>query len=617
MKKIKIIKNLAFLSLAFLTSCSDQVNKESSSIINKEEIKEDKKDEVSENKTNNKEQIPLNELSKNGKTYYYGSLKDAGYTHKHDDVYVKDNNTYQITKYDNYKLNYQIDGVKYTDKRKIGSYFANSNGDLTSNLEEVESSFSLNDSYNERIYKDTRETVVKSSKQAYQFNVYNINSENSEEFKTENVEGMSFVENYKEYQILEDTSFIKDEFIYKIAKFKKYDNSTTYHYIRYKKDETISKKYNAGYKYITNSIKEEDGYVAFVPVIIRYGNFSNSGEIERSNLSSHICNNCLSPYQLTTTKDELIYIKRYEFDGLVNMAGKHLPNPERRNEFTDKYLYYQVAPYSEVGSYMYKYRPAVYLPSELRLPINCKEWMNEKDAFNSFCRVENMNITYKKSFGMFNDRKIGYSKNYMNNLVRKIRLTKLRMHKLSNGLNSAQLQVVKDGYYDEYSITQEFQNYQGLFVDENIQVSKTASNNVHDLLTVKSIISDYKYSYDEEIKDYSLINDDENKQIYAIRSQIAKYNNIKVYDKYVEDVIRINIDEVIDNFVILDTFGFYSFKYNRYFKKDENYLLDYYYNDEGQKISNDDNAISKYEIKIKEADYNYENEYLYTIRMTS
>lgn len=611
----KFLKMGVLIAMSTLTSCSSRkmVSSDNSptitiNVTEKDDDETEVKQEVNKDSTilEEKDYVPLKELKRNNKKYYYGDLKAAGYNHQHNDIYLKDGVKYQINKIDNYKMTYDISALKLINRRKVGDYyFASSRGDLTSDINESAFSYSLDEQYKEKWYSTYKESVVESSLKGYEFIDYKMNNSS---FTKDVVSNMSFASDYVDFSLLDDYSFNRDGFTYKIAKFKRDNGIIDYKYVRFDSTMNVTSKFKTGYKVKTHKVKTDDqGKIAYVPILISYGQYNDGWDKNvPDHLDSSLCNECKSPFKRLLEADEFMFIKRSEYDELLSYSGKH--NIRADNEFDFKDNYYKtvkVTPYNEFGSYKSRYQSAIYLPSSLSIPINGKRNMNDNEYFNAFSSVKEINATYLNYPIFFEDETSFYSESYKYTLPFNISLTKLRTHRVSYP-DSIQLQRVEDGKKDTYTVNQTFENIKGLFLDENIEISNISSNNIDDLYSKRNVITSTSYYPSEE--DTSL-----NKQgIYSYRSEVAKRNNIKVYEKYLEDIYRNKIDETQDDFVIVDNLGYYSFKYNRYIKENNKNTLDFYFKG-NKKITKDDLGINNFELEIKDININDDNEYLYTI----
>lgn len=612
---------LLTLSTLSLSSCSKSINyqKESTVIIKNDDSKtEEKTSEIPILKDEEQEDnIPLNEIKKGNDTYYYGDLKKAGFTHLYNDIYQKDGQRYQISKKINYKGSFKVSSIKYSDEYTDNQkFFVNSAGEFVTDID------SSDKNYRPKIenleYEDDlkKESYIKSDEKIYNFEIFNIGQDKDKLFQKEEVEGYNFINNYKSYQILDKVNLNYNGYTYRIAKFVDNNNKTEFKYIRYKKTDNITSTYKIGYKYETNDILLDNGIVKFVPVELEAGIFAtNKNDINYNDyLDSQICNHCDGVLS-SRTSTETIFITRNEYDSLYARSANHNSYSISDNDwgyFTDSIRTYKVTPYNQFGSYCYKYQPVDgSRPSSLNLPLNGKKNMSNNEVINVYGKVKNITATYS-SYPVFFSKVIrkGYSSSLKTSFSKNIELKKMRTHHVYSP-NSYQLQKISEGEFDSYSVVQQFNNFSGLFIDKNIEISSISKTSIDDLYSLKNVISNYEYSSKEEIKDYSLVNSS-NLNSVVLRSEVDSKNNISTYDKVIKIVKKEEKEDVDDDFIIKDELGYYSFKYKNHFNLNQKYNLDYYFDGLNQ-INKKEFRVDNFITELYKLDENKDNEYLYQI----
>lgn len=623
----KKIMLFSLLTVSFICSCSKKQNVVQNENVAEREIEistddledemvdnssENKKEEVSkeENKEENEVVIPLKTIKRNNKVYHYGDLKRAGYNLLYGDVYQKDGKRYQISKSQNYKVSYDIKSIKYVDKRQVGeNLYVDSSGNMTTDIYKSSRVNRLNSNNLENISDTTRETLEETDKKIYEFNNYNLQDRTGSTFKKEVVDNMSFIKDYTSYSTIDNSTFKYNGYTYKVGKFKKLNSSVDeYRWIRYQSDDQVSFKYKEGYKYTTNDIRKDiDGRVEFVPIRVAYGNYNSTSNRGYDDcLDSYLCSNCNGAID-TVSSFESMYIYRKDYEALYKSAYNH-----RTNDNMDgvKSLTMKVVPFNKNGSYIAKYTSSY--SAGMELSIFNKD-QNESSKFRMFDKVNNEYITASSHPLFFTEKKTGYSATIKSNTVLQVDLPKIRMHKAINVNNGYQLQKVNDATYDTYKLQQSYVNEQGIFLDENIEVSSIIKNNLIDLFNSKKIVSTYNYTPNEEIKDYSLLGVD-NTSTISLRSEIDDNNRISVYQRYVEDIKKTIVSTHVDEFALFETSGYYSFTYQRYFKDSQKYNLPYYLDENELKVTALDISAESFEFEITNIEEQEdEKKYLYVI----
>lgn len=612
---------LLTLSTLSVTSCSKSVNfqKESTVIIKNDEGKtEEKTSEVPTLKDEEKEEsISLNEIKKGNETYYYGDLKKAGFNHLYNDIYQKGGQRYQIIKRRNYTGSFKVSSIKYTDEYIDNQkFFVNSSGEFVTDIDSSDKNYRPKIENLEYEDEDKKESYLKSEDKIYNFEIYNIGQDKDKLFQKEEVEGYNFINNYKSYQILDKVNLNYNGYTYRIAKFVDNNNKTEYKYIRYKNSDNITSTYKTGYKYETNDILLDNGAIKFVPVEIEAGIFANNkNDINYSGyLDSQICNHC-DGVLASRVSNETIFITRNEYDSLYARSANHNPYSISDNDwgyFTNSIRTYKVTPYNQFGSYCYKYQPVDgSRPSSLNIPLNGKENMSNNEVINVYGKVKKLTATYS-SYPVFfsNNIRKGYSTSLKTSITKNIELKKMRTHHVYSP-NSFQLQKISEGEFDSYSVVQQFNNFSGLFIDKNIEVSSISKTSIDDLYSLKNVLSKYEYSSKEEIRDYSLVNSS-NLDSVVLRSEVDSKNNVSTYDKVIKCIKREEKENVDDDFIIKDELGYYSFKYKNYFNLNQKYNLDYYF--DGLNIINKKELrVDNFITELYKLEENKDNEYLYQI----
>ena len=188
--------------------------------------KEDEEKDVGVNtseekqKVEEKEIIPLKSIEREGKKYYYGSLKDAGYNRIDSSTYLKDGKKYEIKKYDNYQGMVNVSRVDYLNRRKDDNlYFADENGSVTTDISKANRRYYLKEDRKEVFHDGIKESYEISDKKVYEFSVYKTHDENKNTFSSEVVDDCSFIKDYFSYQVLNDIKFSDGDYQYYLAKF--------------------------------------------------------------------------------------------------------------------------------------------------------------------------------------------------------------------------------------------------------------------------------------------------------------------------------------------------------------------------------------------------------------
>ena len=214
--------------------------------------KEDEEKDVGVNsseekqKVEEKEIIPLKSIEREGKKYYYGSLKDAGYKRIDSSTYLKDDKKYEIKKYDNYQGMVNVSRVDYLNRRKDDNlYFADENGSVTTDISKANRHYYLKEDRKEVLHDGIKESYEISDKKVYEFSVYKTHDEKKNTFSSEVVDDCSFIKDYSSYQVLNDIKFSDGDYQYYLAKFYKSAERFDYRYIRHRKEDSVDFKYKS------------------------------------------------------------------------------------------------------------------------------------------------------------------------------------------------------------------------------------------------------------------------------------------------------------------------------------------------------------------------------------
>ena len=584
--------------------------------------KEDEEKDVGVNsseekqKVEEKEIIPLKSIEREGKKYYYGSLKDAGYKRIDSSTYLKDDKKYEIKKYDNYQGMVNVSRVDYLNRRKDDNlYFADENGSVTTDISKANRHYYLKEDRKEVLHDGIKESYEISDKKVYEFSVYKTHDEKKNTFSSEVVDDCSFIKDYSSYQVLNDIKFSDGDYQYYLAKFYKSAESFDYRYIRHRKEDSVDFKYKSGYKVTTFDVKDDLVKPEYVPIIIGQGKINdNNCTYYRESFSPSICNNCLSPVR---ERQRLIkvFIPYREYISLYNMTYNHDDGISEYKKYfydDDKSISTLLTVFYHQGGYIREFQDAIYKPSVIRVNVKGDRWTNRDEIFYYFDSVDSVNCTNEDYKIMFNlQHRTYYSPSFVVENTRKYYLPKMRTHlSMSSYHHSFLLKKVNDGSYDTFTLRESNSNTQGLFIDKNIEISSISRHDIKDMYEVKRIISEKRYAPNEEIKDSLEVKEG---GVLARRNEIDNNNNINVYEHYIDERNIKSIYSHEDEFLIRVEGGLYSFKYDRVFKENVENDIDYFYMDD-KKMRKEDLSCYSMQAKITDLKLNTgEKSTLYTI----